>query len=104
MRRRHLIFSLIGISIQSKAADAQMSQRARQIRDRKACEQNLPTCKPGIRAQLDLERTRQSLWLGGLGVIAIASIGLLYIRGKRLRAASRGYTGKADTNGPPSGG
>ena len=53
---------------------AQMSQRARQIRERRACERDLPDCRPEIRQQLEAESRRLRIGMSGLAVV-IAVIG-----------------------------
>ncbi len=65
------------------SAQAQVSQRARQLRERAACEADLPTCRPEIRVQLEAERSRIRWGLSGLGVLVLIG-GILLIR--RFRA------------------
>lgn len=83
MKRRYLIGALFGAFFQPGVAHAQMSQRARQIKDRQACEQDLPACKPGIRRQLEAERNRERLGLGALAGVLVTCVVVLYFRVKR---------------------
>ena len=62
---------------------AQMSQRARQIRERRACELDQADCRPEIRVQLEAERRRLRL---GLAVLAVGSIFMGLVFWRRHRA------------------
>ena len=84
--RRH-IFAVAAFGLIPKASTAQMSQRARQIRERRACEDNLPTCRPEIRTQLDEEQQRLRIGLGGLALGALG-LGLVIWRYHLSRQAS----------------
>ena len=72
-RRAVNLVLLTGLAGWPSRTIAQMSQRARQIRERRACVQNQPDCRPEIRAQLEAGRRRIRLGLlglaGGLAVI-----------------------------------
>ena len=70
-----------------------MSQRARQIRERRACEQDLPECRPEIRVQLEAERKRLGFGLTGLaaGVLIIG-----YILRRRLRTIQKNHRDDLD--------
>ncbi len=70
----------------STGVHAQMSQRARQTRERRACEQDLPECRPEIRIQLEAERRRLGFGLMGLAVGVLITG---YFLRRRLRSIQR---------------
>ena len=59
---------------------AQVSQRARQLKERRDCELQLPDCKPEIQAQLEAERHRLQRGLSGLGIAVALIAGWLWWR------------------------
>lgn len=93
IKRRHILTGLVaGAWLAGPEASAQMSQRARQIRDREACEQDRPDCKADIRLQLDAERRRMRI---GLSIFAVGVFigGLLLFR--RYRRIKKDVDSKA---------
>jgi len=85
-RRSALVLGAISMFAGTRSGHAQVSQRARQVRERAACEDNLPTCRPEIRAQLEAERSRIRWGLAGLAVLA--SVGGM-VMSWRIRALKR---------------
>ena len=86
MRRRRalaIFFTVFGVSGE---VHAQISQRARQIEDRRNCEHNSPACRPEIRAQLIVERQRLRIGLGLLTLGFLAAGAVLLRRHKRIKA------------------
>lgn len=84
MRRRSALISLVGCLFLPTIARSQISQRRRQLRERRDCEQDLPQCRPEIMAQLQAERRTLRYGLGALGLILAACLGFLFVRSKRL--------------------
>ncbi len=84
MSRRHAVkFAVVaGISPLTGAsgAQAQVSQRARQLKERRDCELGLPDCRPDIQAQLKAEQQRLQRGLGGLGIASALIAGWLWWR------------------------
>ncbi len=74
--------SLMGLS--APEAYAQASQgfpdaRMRDFERQRACEQNLPTCLPQIRRQME-ERRANQMWMSAMIVGVLVVIGLLIVR------------------------
>ena len=80
---RRSLLPLAGLIVLPVEADAQMSQRARQVRERRACELEQPDCRPEIRVQLEAERRRIRI---GLSALAAGSVILGFVLWRRLRA------------------
>lgn len=85
MRRRTVLSALFGLILLAISTRAQISQRARQVRERRACEENLPTCRSAIRIQLDAERRRIRWGLGALAVAILIGVMALFIAQRRVR-------------------
>lgn len=85
---RRNVLVLTGLCLLPRPSAAQMSQRVRQVRERRACEQDLPTCRPEIRAQLEAERRRIRYGLTGLALGASVLGVLLW---KRNQDAQRDH-------------
>jgi hypothetical protein len=85
MRRRTALATLTGLICVPVTARTQISQRARQVRERRACEENLPACRPAIRAQLDAERRRIRVGLGALAVGVLAGAAALFFSHRRAK-------------------
>lgn len=88
MRRRSAVSTLVGCLFLPTVAGSQISQRRRQLRERRDCEQDLPLCRPEIMAQLRDERRKLRYGLGALGVAIVVCTGFLFLRSKRLNKAS----------------
>lgn len=88
MNRRKFVFVLAAVGMATTRAQAQMSQRARQIRQRQACEQDLPECKPDIGVQLEAERRRMRFGLATFALLIGVLGGLLVRRYRRVKDAS----------------
>lgn len=80
MKRRQMVGTLLTGAIFSFEVSAQVSQRAQQLRNRRACEEDLPECKPHIREQLEAEERRVDIGLGILGLATVAASVLLVRR------------------------
>ncbi|NKB45709.1 MAG: hypothetical protein GKS03_15670 [Alphaproteobacteria bacterium] len=85
MRRRTALGSLFGLICLPIPAPAQISQRARQIRDRQACEQNHPSCRAEIRVQLEAEQQRLKVGLVALALGVFAGALVLVVRHRRSK-------------------
>lgn len=62
----------------TSSSQAQISQRARQLKLRRDCELGLPGCRPDIQAQLEAEQQRLQRGLGGLGIVSALIVGWLW--------------------------
>ena len=58
--------------------------RMQDFQKRRACEQNLPTCLPQVRRQIERERSNR-LWMGGMTGGVLVLISLMVVRANRQK-------------------
>lgn len=87
MTRRQMFVGLLFLAALSvRPGHAQVSQRARQILERRACERDLSTCRPNIRAQLEAEERRIFAGLAALGALVFVGFTYLITRVRKMSA------------------
>jgi lauroyl/myristoyl acyltransferase len=74
--------SLMGLSapeVHAQASQGFPDARMRDFERQRACEQNLPTCLPQIRQQMEKRRENQ-MWMSAMIIGVLVIIGLLIVR------------------------
>lgn len=71
--------SVFSADVQAQAFEGFPDARMRDFDRQRACEQNLPTCLPQVRRQMEQRQTKQ-LWMGGMIGGVLVLIFLLAVR------------------------
>lgn len=76
--------SVFSADAQAQAFEGFPDARMRDFERQRACEQNLPTCLPQVRRQMEQRRTNQ-MWMGGMIAGVLALIFLLAARASKQK-------------------